>query len=127
MMVEIYKSNKKTRRFYMKKLLLAVLLTVMMFGATATSHAYEGDWHGGIRTRINTEYERIERGIERGSLTRHEARMLKGELDGILIKIDRMKQDGRLSEREREIIHRDLDRLHRDISREKRDDNRRRY
>ena len=111
----------------MKKLLLAVLCTVMIFGGIVTSHAQEGDWHGGIRTRINTEYERIERGIERGSLTRHEAGMLKGELDGILNKIDYMKRDGRLSEREREMIHRDLDRLHRDISREKRDDNRRRY
>jgi hypothetical protein len=111
----------------MKKLLLAVLFTVMTFGVIATSHAYEGDWRGGIRTRINTEYERIERGIERGSLTRHEARMLKDELDGILYKIDRMKRDGYLSEREKDIIHRDLDRLHRDISREKRDYDRRRY
>jgi len=109
----------------MKKLILAVLFTVMMFGTAATSHAERGEWRGGIRSRINTEYQRIERGIERGSLTRHEARRLKGELDRIIYKIDRMKDDGYLSPRERDIIDRDLDRLHRDISREKRDDDRR--
>ena len=111
----------------MKKLMLAVMFIVMMFGIVAISPAQEGDWHGGIRSRVNTEYQRIERGVERGSLTRHEARMLKGELDGIIGKIDRMKRDGYLDPREREIINRDLDRLHRDISREKRDDDRRRY
>ena len=109
----------------MKKLILAVLFTVMMCGTAATSHAERGEWRGGIRSRINTEYQRIERGIERGSLTRHEARRLKGELDRIIYKIDRMKDDGYLSPRERDIIDRDLDRLHRDISREKRDDDRR--
>ena len=102
----------------MKKLILAVLFTVMMFGTAAISHA---DWRGGIRSRINHEYQRIERGIDQGLLTRHEARRLKGELDGIIYKIDRMKDDGYLSPRERDIINRDLDRLHRDITREKRD------
>jgi uncharacterized coiled-coil DUF342 family protein len=110
----------------MKKLLLAVLFTVMMFGTIVTSHAYEGDWRGGIRTRIDTEYERIERGIERGTLTRHEARSLKEELDAILDKIEHLRSDGHLSRRERDEINHDLDRLHMDISREKRDDDHRR-
>ena len=109
----------------MKKLIFAVLFTVMLFGTAAISHAERGEWRGGIRSRINMEYQRIERGIERGSLTRHEARRLKGELDGILYKIDRMRDDGYLSPRERYIIDRNLDRLHRDISREKRDGDRR--
>ncbi len=109
----------------MRKLILAVLFTVMMFGTAAISHAERGEWRGGIRSRVNLEYQRIEQGIERGSLTRHEARRLKGELDGILYKIDRMKDDGYLGPREREIINRNLDRLHRDISREKRDYDRR--
>jgi hypothetical protein len=111
----------------MKKLILAVLFAVMMLGTITISQAEPGDWRGGIRSRIHEEYQRIEMGIERGSLSRHEARMLKGELDGIIEKIDRMREDGHLSHREREIIDHDLDRLHRDISREKRDDNRRRY
>lgn len=109
----------------MKKLFLAVLCTIMMFGATAISHAEGGDWHGSIRDRISVEHQRIERGIERGSLTRHEARRLQGELDSILDKIDRMRRDGRLDMREREIINRDLDRLDRDITIDKRNDNRR--
>jgi hypothetical protein len=123
MMIEI--PRHKSRRLHMRKLILAVLFTVMMFGTAAISHAERGEWRGGIRSRVNLEYQRIEQGIERGSLTRHEARRLKGELDGILYKIDRMKDDGYLGPREREIINRNLDRLHRDISREKRDYDRR--
>jgi hypothetical protein len=120
MMIEI--PRQKSRRLHMKKLILVVLFTVMMFGTATISHA---DWRGGIRSRVNIEYQRIERGIESGLLTRHEAGRLKGELDGIIYKIDRMKDDGYLSPRERDIINRNLDRLHRDISREKRDANRR--
>ncbi len=82
---------------------------------------HEG-WHGGIRDRISEANRRIDRGIERGSLTRHEARKLNDELNGILNKIDRMKADGHLDEREREKINRDLDRLDKDIDREKHDD-----
>ena len=44
------------------------------------------------------------------------------KVDSILRKIDRMKDDGKLSQKEREKINRDLDRLDRDITREKRDD-----
>ena len=109
----------------MKKLILAVLCTLMMFGATATGHAEEGDWHGSIRDRISFERQRIERGIERGSLTRHEARRLQEELDRILDKIDRMRRDGHLDMRERETINRNLDRLDRDITIDKKNDNRR--
>ena len=111
----------------MQKRIVAVLFAAMMLGSIAISHAQERDWHGGIRSRINVEHERIERGIERGSLTRPEAHRLKQELDYILNKIDRMKRDGYLDPREREIINRDLDRLDRDISREKRNSGQRRY
>jgi len=111
----------------MNKRIVAVLFTALIFGSIAICHAQERDWHGGIRSRINVEYERIERGIERGTLTRHEAHRLKQELDHILNKIDHMKRDGYLDPREREIINRDLDRLDRDITIEKRNPDRRRY
>ena len=88
--------------------------------------AVQGDWRGGIRTRIQVSKQKIDQGIQRGSLNRHEARRLNKELGKILNKIDRMKSDGRLSQGERERINRDLDRLDRDIFKEKRDDNRRR-
>jgi hypothetical protein len=109
----------------MKKVTFAVIVAIMLFGTIAIGYADRGDWHGGIRDRIHEAHQRIERGIDRGSLTRHEARRLKEELDRILRKIDRMKEDGHLNPREREIIDRDLDRLDRDISREKHDSERR--
>ena len=112
-------------RLCMKKLMLFLIVTGMMFGTIAIGHAEDWQWRGSIRDRIRMDNQRIEQGIERGSLTRHEARRLQDELDSILDKIDRMKQDGYLDEREREVINRDLDRLDRDIRREKRDDDRR--
>ncbi len=69
--------------------------------------------------------KRIERGIEHGSLTRHEANKLLGELHGIRERIDRMRDDGHLDPRERDIVHHDLDRLERHIALEKSDDDRR--
>lgn len=111
----------------MKKLMLALLVTFMTFCSVEMGHAQEGDWRGGIRARVNVAFERIERGIERGSLTRPEAHRLKRELNHILYKIDHMRRDGYLGPREREIIHRDLDRLDRDITMEKRDFDRRPY
>lgn len=111
----------------MKKVVFIIMFAAIFFAGMATSYAERGEWHGGIRSRIQEDQQRIERGIERGSLTRHEARRLQRELGHILDKIDRMRQDGHLDRRERERINRDLDRLDRDITREKRDDERRRY
>jgi hypothetical protein len=117
--------EQKTRRPDMKKVILAVICAVVMFGMIAIGYAERGEWRGGLRTRIHEAKGRIEQGIERGSLTRQEARGLHGELDRILDKINRMKDDG-LNRREREIINSDLDRLDRHITREKRDDDTRR-
>jgi hypothetical protein len=110
----------------MKKVILAGICAVLLFGTVVMGYAQRGDWRGEIRTRVHDAKARIERGIEQGSLTRQEARGLHKELDGILYKIDRMKDDGRLSPKERDIINRDLDRLNKHITREKRDDDRRR-
>ncbi len=110
----------------MKKMMMALLCAAMLLGTIALGYAERGEWRGGIRTRIQEARERIDRGIDRGTLTRHEARRLLGELDRILYKVDRMRDDGHLSPRERERINRDLDRLDRHITREKRDDDTRR-
>jgi len=110
----------------MKRVLWAIIGVVLLLGTVAPVSAQRDEWRGGIRSRIREARGRIERGIERGSLTRQEARGLNEELDGILRKIDRMRDDGYLSPREREIIERDLDRLHRHITQEKRDDDYRR-
>jgi hypothetical protein len=73
-----------------------------------------------IDSRIRQSHERIDRNLERGALTLHEARRLRGELNGIRDTEARMRRDGRLDHREREILDRKLDRLNREISAEKR-------
>lgn len=110
----------------MKQVLWTVICAVLLLGTVAHVSAQRDEWRGGIRARIHEARARIERGIERGSLTRQEARSLNEELDGILRKIDRMRDDGYLSPREREVIERDLDRLHRHITQDKRNDDTRR-
>lgn len=110
----------------MKKVIFALMCAVMLFGTITISYAERGDWNDGIRARIHDAKQNIERGIDRGTITRHEAKGLNEELDGILHKIDRMKADGHLSQSEREKINHDLDRLDRDIAKAKHNDEKRR-
>jgi len=110
----------------MKNMLFTVVCAVMLLGTAALGYADPGDWRGGIRTRIQEAHNRIDRGVDEGSLTRQEEKSLRRELTGILRKIDRMKDDGHLSPKERDMINRDLDRLNRHITREKRDNDTRR-
>jgi len=105
----------------MKRAILAVVCAVFVFGMITTGNAEQGDWRGGIRSRIQVSKQKIEQGIERGTLNRHEADKLNGELGAILNKIDRLKSDGYLSQGERDFINNDLDRLDRDIFKEKHD------
>ena len=119
----VYLNNIKFRGYSMKKVILAVMCAVFVFGTLATGYAEQGDWRGGIRSRIQEARQKIDRGIERGTLTRQEAGRLNEELGVILNKIDRMKANGYLSQEERDRINSDLDRLDRDIAREKRDSN----
>jgi len=105
----------------MKRVLMAVICAVFVFGTITAGYAEQGDWRGGIRSRIQESQQKIDQGIERGSLNRNEADKLKAELGAILNKIDRMKADGYLNPGERDNINRDLDRLDRDIFKEKHD------
>ncbi|HBA71315.1 MAG TPA: hypothetical protein DCZ63_03720 [Geobacter sp.] len=105
----------------MKKMMLSVICAVFVFGAITTGYAEQGDWRVGIRSRIQESKQKIDQGIERGSLNRHEADRLHSELGAILNKIDRMKADGYLSQGERDNVKNDLDRLDRDIFKEKHD------
>lgn len=105
----------------MKKMMFLVMSAVMLFGAIATGYAEQGDWRGGIRSRIEQANVKINQGVERGTLNRHEAAKLNQELSGILYKIDRMKADGQLNQGERNSINNDLDRLDREIFKEKHD------
>jgi ribosomal protein S20 len=105
----------------MKKVMFLAMFAVMLFGTLATGYAEQGDWRGGIRSRIQDDRQKINQGIERGTLDRREAGRLNDELGAILYKIDRMKADGQLSQGERDQINNDLDRLDRDIFKEKHD------
>ncbi len=105
----------------MKKMMLAVICAVFVFGTITTGYAEQGDWRGGIRSRIQVSKQKIDQGIERGTLNRYEADKLNAELGDILNKIDRMKADGYLSQSERDNINNNLDRLDRDIFKEKHD------
>jgi len=105
----------------MKRVILAVVCAVFVFGTIATGYAEQGDWRGGIRSRIQVSKQKIEQGTNQGTLNRHEAERLNAELGTILNKIDRMKADGYLNQGERDNINRDLDRLDRDIFKEKHD------
>jgi polyhydroxyalkanoate synthesis regulator phasin len=105
----------------MKKVMFLAMFAVMLFGTLAVSYAEPGDWRGGIRSRIQEARQKIDRGVEQGTLNRHEAGRLNEELGAILNKIDRMKSDGQLSPGERDNINNDLTRLDRDIFKEKHD------
>ena len=108
----------------MKSLFLAAISVLMLCAALAPVQAQQGDWRGGIRGRISESRASIDRGVEQGVLTRRDAQRFYDELDDILSKIERMKADGYLSDRERDIINRDLDRLIRDIGRERHEERR---
>jgi septal ring factor EnvC (AmiA/AmiB activator) len=79
-----------------------------------------------VDERVGHMEARIERGIKSGDLTRREADGLRTELREIKRREHRMREDGRLSERERAKLHEELDRLERHITREKNNDQRRR-
>jgi hypothetical protein len=73
-----------------------------------------------IDSRIRQSHERIDKNLERGALTMHDARRLREQLNEIRETEARMRKDGRLDHREREILDHKLDRLNSEISAEKR-------
>jgi hypothetical protein len=102
----------------MKKVSLAAFLAAVVLGVGVPAFAQPA-WN--IHERMDQMERRIERGVENGSLNRHEARDLRGDLHRIKEREARMRADGHLDRRERERLDHDLDRLDRQISREKRD------
>ena len=89
-----------------------------LLGSATDAYAQSTPWE--IHSRIAQAHERIERNVQRGTLSQREARRLRGELDGIRGTEERMRRDGRLDRREREILDRKLVRLNREISAERR-------
>jgi hypothetical protein len=83
------------------------LITLTLAFAALPALADHG--HGGVWKRIDRQENRIARGVERGDLTRHEARKLyrqHRETERLAYDFTR---DGRLSKRERRILDHRLD------------------
>jgi hypothetical protein len=73
-----------------------------------------------IDSRIQQAQGRINRNAERGNLSRRDAKRLTDELNDIRRIEARMRRDGRLDRREREILDSRLDRLNGEITADKR-------
>lgn len=92
---------------------------VALLAVAPQAHAQrQGEWE--IHSRIQHAQERINHNVARGNLSRHDARRLEKELNEIRRTEARMRKDGRLDRREREILDHKLDRLNREINLEKR-------
>ena len=103
----------------MRKAFIVFVIAALCLCAVSIASAERG-YRESIRERIEETKDRINRGVDHGTLSRYEAKEFYRDLRRIENRIDRMRSDG-LSHREREIIERDLDRLDRSIRREKRD------
>ena len=114
----------------MKKAFAVLLCVGFLLGATVASadddwrggggwHEGGGGWHGGIHARIHATRERIERGVEQGRLSRHDAHRFMERLRAIDEEADRMREEGAFDPQTRAQINEELNDLNRDISIEK--------
>lgn len=92
-------------------------------------HYREPQWNDGRALSVDERQARIRarihHGIQRGDLTRWEARRLLRELAEIESRERAYEADGRLGRRERVALHRDLDQLAMQLRYERRDPERR--
>lgn len=105
----------------MKKTLLLSLAAATTLAAAAPALAQPG--YGGwqpINARQDRLYERIERGVANGSLTRPEARRLRNEFQGI-IRLEARYRQGGLNGWERSDLDRRMDLLSQRIRYERND------
>jgi hypothetical protein len=97
-----------------------VILTLFFFSTTsayAQSYNQRERWHH-LKNQIHDAQAKINAGVHDGSLTRHEARRLRNELNRIESHMDRAGQDG-LSRNEVERLDQQFAELRRDIYRER--------
>jgi hypothetical protein len=94
------------------KTLVTATLGALAFAVAAPAFAQPmSGWD--IDRREHWMAERIERAVADGSLDRHEARRVHGELDSIRAQEDRMRMhhDGRLDDGDRVVLEQRLDDL----------------
>jgi hypothetical protein len=124
----------------MKKIIVALAMASSALVAAAPASAQYGDRYrqdyrndryddrgvrgGDVRQRIERINFRIERGIERGTITRREAQRLRYEVNNVSRLAQRYGHDG-MSGRERADLERRLDWLQQRVQHERSDDDRR--
>lgn len=117
----------------MKKLIVSLAIASSALVATAPASAqHYGDRYqnerfhhaGNIHQRLDRIAVRIDRGFERGALTRGEAQRLRGELNNVARLADRYGYNG-LNGRERGELERRIAWLQQRVQDQRRDDDRR--
>jgi hypothetical protein len=106
----------------MKKFLLLSLMALLLGGATeATAQRRDRDWRGDNRS----DRQRIRRGIQRGQITREEARQIRAREQQIRAERRGYRSDGVITRDERREIRRDEREQDRYVRSQRRDDDRR--
>jgi hypothetical protein len=114
-------NKKETAMSQIRSLLTAAMAAAMFAGFTAPLLAQpqrQAEWN--IHGRMEQVAERINRNEARGRLSHRDARRLREELQAIGQSEQRMRSDGRLDRREREVLDRRLNKLDARISDERR-------
>ena len=83
----------------------------LALGIAATAPAFAHETHGPIDQRQDRQAQRLEHGIDSGSLTRGEARRLWQQQQRLRALERRFRADGYLDQRERRILQAQLDRV----------------
>ena len=92
------------------KILVTAALGALTFAVAAPAFAMPSGWD--IDRREHWMAERIAHGVADGSLDRHEAWRVRGELDSIRAEEDRMRMHhGRLNDTDRVVLENRLDDL----------------
>jgi hypothetical protein len=103
--------GKRNKNFIMAGLTLGGLLLI---APSAGAQTYS---HPPVDQREDYQQQRIQQGIDSGSLTSGEARYLEREQNRIQAAEDRMRADGRLSPWERQRLNQMQNQASRDINR----------
>jgi hypothetical protein len=103
----------RTIRSFLSPALFAIVLVTLSAPAVA-----QRGWE--IHSRMQQISERIDRNESRGRLSHRDARSLREELRSIRESEERMRADGRLDGRERQVLERRLNRVDQRLSDERR-------
>ena len=107
----------------MKRIVLSLVAAASLAGAALPAFAQgprPSDWQPLRERQANIE-ERIDQGVRSGELSRHEARGLRRQFEGLIALEDREKAEGHFGVREREDLQRRYDALSARIHFEKHD------